>query len=176
MVIFETKRLTIKRLEGADEIYFAELFTDPKILELIPQKAFTESQILDRFNDNLNIELDDLKKRKCACGIFEKGNSEMIGLALFLMNEKHEKEIGYRLRTEYWGNGYGTETLKGMLNYYFTILNAHVVTADVNMANLASRRILDKFMTPLKEFFNERDNCIDRRYILKKEQWLVSIF
>lgn len=73
MKIFETERLIIKSLEIVDEEYFVELFTDPKILELIPQKAFTESQITDRFNKSLNLELSDLNKQKCACGIFEKG-------------------------------------------------------------------------------------------------------
>lgn len=49
MNIFETERLIIRRLEDLDKKYFAELFTDPKILELIPQKIFTENQINDRF-------------------------------------------------------------------------------------------------------------------------------
>lgn len=83
MKIFETARLRVKSLEIVDKEFFAELFTNRKILELIPQKPFTEYQITDRFNKNLNLELNDLNKRKCTCEIFEKGNSEMVGLALF---------------------------------------------------------------------------------------------
>ena len=41
---------------------------------------------------------------------FFKTFPEMIGLAMFLINEKGQREIGYRFRTRYWGNGYGTET------------------------------------------------------------------
>lgn len=172
MKLFETERLIIKTLEIVDNKYFAELFIDPKILEPIPQKAFTESQIADLFNKNLNLKLSDLHKQKCACGIFEKGNTKMIGLALFLMNEENEKELGYRFRVEYWGKGYGTELTKGMLEYYFNTLNSIKVMADVNITNVASVKILNKFMTPVKVFFNERDNCTDRRYELKKESWL----
>lgn len=171
MKIIETERLVIKSLDTADKVYFAELFTDPDVLELIPQKAFTEEQITERFNKNLNLELSDLANQKCACGIFEKGNSELIGLALFLSNEENEKELGYRFRKKYWGKGYGTETTKGMLEFYFNTLNVTKVMADVNTANVGSVKILDKFMTPVKEFFNERDNCTDRRYELKKENW-----
>jgi hypothetical protein len=40
MKIFETERLIIRRLESIVKKYFAELFTDQKNLELIPQKAF----------------------------------------------------------------------------------------------------------------------------------------
>ena len=105
MKIFETERLIIRSLKKADKEYFAELFTDPRVLELIPQKAFTETQITERFDKSLNLNLNDLDNKKCACGIFEKGNPEMIGLALFLINENDEKELGYRFRVEYWGKG-----------------------------------------------------------------------
>lgn len=172
MKIFETERLIIKRLKSLDKEYFAELFTDSKVLELIPQKAFTDSQINERFEKNLNLKLSDFDQKKCACGIFEKENPEMIGLALFLINENNEKELGYRFRANYWGKGYGTETTNGMLDFYFNIMNIDKITADVNIVNIASAKILDKFMTPVKEFFNERDNCTDRRYELKKENWL----
>lgn len=172
MKIFETERLIVKSLESADKKHFTELLTHPKILEQIPQIAFTESQIIDRFNKSLHIDLSDLKKQKCVCGIFEKDNPEMIGLALFLINEENEKELGYRFRVEYWGKGYGTEATKGMLEFYFNVLNTDKVTADVNIANVASVKILDKFMLPVRDFFNERDNCNDRRYELERTNWL----
>ena len=172
MKIFETERLIIRSLEKVDKIYFAELFTDPKILKLIPQKAFTQDQITDRFNKSLNLELSDLKDQKRACGIYEKEKPEMIGLALFLINEDGEKELGYRFRASFWGKGYGTETTKGMLEYYFQEMNVDKVMADVNIANIGSVKILNKFMEPVREFFNERDNCTDRRYELWKNNWL----
>jgi len=172
MKIFETERLIIRSLEKVDKIYFAELFTDPKILKLIPQKAFTQDQITDRFKKSLNFKLSDLKDQKRACGIFEKEKSEMIGLVLFLINEDGEKELGYRFRTNFWGKGYGTETTKGMLEYYFQEMNVDKVMADVNIANIGSVKILNKFMEPVSEFFNERDNCTDRRYELFKNNWL----
>ena len=168
MIIFETDRLIIKSLEPANKNDFAELFTDPKILDLIPQKAYTESQISDRFNINLDLKTSALTNEKCTCGIFEKGNSEMIGLCLFLINENDEQELGYRFKVNYWGKGYGTETTKGMLNYYFKVLNVDKVTADVNIENVGSVKILNKFMKPVSEFFNERDNCTDRRYEIEK--------
>ena len=172
MKIFETERLEIRRLKSMDRKHFAELFTDPKVLELIPQTAFTENQITDRFNKSLNLKLSDLNDQKCAFGIFKKRETELIGLALFLINEDNEKELGYRFREKYWGKGYGTETTKGMLEYYFKQMNVSKVTADVNIANVGSVKILDKFMKPVSEFFNERDNCTDRRYELEKNNWL----
>lgn len=172
MTILETQRLIVKKLQPEDKSHFTELLTHPKILELIPQKPFTQEQVNTRFNENLNITLEDLNHKKCACGIFEKGNSELIGLALFLLNEEGEKELGYRFRVDYWGKGYGTEITKGMLAYYFDVLNTEKVTADVNVANIGSVKILDKFMTPVREFFNEDDNCTDRSYCIEKKDWV----
>ncbi|MHA7944266.1 GNAT family N-acetyltransferase [Formosa sp. 3Alg 14/1] len=172
MKIFETERLVIKRLENRDKHYFSELLTDPRILELIPQNAFTENQVTERFTKNLHLKRSDLRDRQCACGIFIKGQKELIGLALFLINKNDEKELGYRFRVDYWEHGYGKETTKGLLRYYFEHMHVNKVTADVNIANLGSVKILDTFMTPVKEFFNERDNCTDRTYEITKAQWL----
>jgi [ribosomal protein S5]-alanine N-acetyltransferase len=174
MNIAVTQRLSIRRLESQDRQYFAELFTDPRVLEGIPQNPFNENQIEERFSKSLRLELVDLYEENGTAGIYEKGKSELIGLALFLRNEANEMELGYRFRFGYWGKGYGTEITQAMLEFYFNTLKALKVTADVNLANHASVRILDKYMTPVKEFFNERDQCTDRRYELKKRQWLET--
>jgi len=172
MKIFETERLIIKSIEKKDQDIFVELNSDPKIIDPIPQPRFTENQILEKFSESLNLKESVLEKEKCSCGIFEKENPEMIGLCLFLTNDEQEKELGYRFRVNYWGKGYGTETTKGMIDYYFSELNIDKVTADVNIANIGSVKILNKFMKPVREFFNERDNCTDRRYEIDKNNWL----
>jgi len=171
MTLFETKRLIIKKLKPSDKTNFSELFTDPKILELIPQKALNESQISKRFDKALNFQINDLKNNKCALGIYEKNDDDLIGLAAFLINEDNDKELGYRLRVDYWRKGYGKETVLGMLEYYFKKMEVSKVTADVNIENLGSVNILNKFMNPVLEFFNESDNCTDRRYAITKEEY-----
>jgi len=53
-------------------------------------------------------------------------------------------------------------------------INNDTVTADVNVANIPSVKILVKFMTIVDEFFNEKDNCTDRRYEVTRSGWLKS--
>ena len=171
MKIFETERLVIKTIENKDQKDFFELLSDPKIIEPIPQPKFLENQMLKKFSESLNLK-SVLEIERCACGIFEKENPEMIGLALFLTNDENEKELGYRFKTKYWYKGYGTETTKGMINYYFDELKFDKITADVNVENIASVKILEKFMKPVREFFNVRDNCTNRRYKTDKKNWL----
>jgi len=46
------------------------------------------------------------------------------------------------------------------------------ITADVDTNNLNSVKILGKFMSSEKEFFNKSDDCIERRYKTLKNNWL----
>ena len=174
MILFKTERLIIKTLETEDQNLFFELFSDPKIIRLIPQLKIPENQLLERFSRNLNVTGSDLITQKCDFGIFEIGNPEIIGLCSFLINDENEKEIGYRFRVAFWGKGYGTETTEAMIDYYFNVMHVDKVTADVDIVNVGSVKILSKFMTPLSEFFNERENCTDRRYQITRDQWLKN--
>ncbi|HUH28704.1 MAG TPA: GNAT family N-acetyltransferase [Gelidibacter sp.] len=170
--MFETEKLVVRSLESKDKNHFIELLSDPKIIDPIPQSRLSEAQVLDKFHENLNLEWQDLHREKYTCGIFEKGNPEMIGLCLFLTNDEKDKELGYRFRFNYWGKGYGSEIARGMIDYYFDTLNAQKVAADVNTENIGSVRILKKFMTPVKEFYNEERQCRVRRYSIEKKNWL----
>ena len=173
MKIFETTRLSIRSLQLRDKAFFSELVTGSEILKLIPQVPFTEKEITNKFANNLNLKLTDFKKQQCVCGVFEKDNHEMIGLALFLIKD-NEHELGYRFRKKYWGKGYGKETTKGMLAFYFNILNLNKVIARANIVNTGSINILNKFMSPVKDVFNEKDNCTDRFFELEKKDWLLQ--
>ena len=81
-----------------------------------------------------------------------------------LVNDEGHDEIGYRLREQYWRKGYGTEIAAGLIDYCFNELKFSMLTADVNTENVPSVKILEKFMKPVREFYNENDQCTDRRY------------
>lgn len=170
MILFETARLIIKSLEEKDEASFIELLSDPEIITPIPQVTFSKNKIIEMFQKNLSLE-NVLDQPRSAWGIFEKGKQEMIGLSLFLTNEENEKELGYRFKVKFWGKGYGTEITKAMLDYYFYKLNINKVTAEVAIANVGSVKILDKFMNPVKEFYNEKEQCMDRWYEIHRTEW-----
>ena len=101
-----------------------------------------------------------------------KEENEFIGLCAFLKNNDNDDEIGYRLRENYWGVGYGTEITKGLIDFGFKHLNTDLITADVYVDNLRSVKILEKFFKRDIEFFNAEDKCTDRRYKLSREEWL----
>jgi RimJ/RimL family protein N-acetyltransferase len=53
-------------------------------------------------------------------------------------------EIKYALRPEYWGAGFATEAVEGMLAYGHDCFGMARIIATVASQNLASRRVLTK--------------------------------
>ncbi|MCK5906511.1 MAG: GNAT family N-acetyltransferase, partial [Flavobacteriales bacterium] len=155
MEVFRTERLVIKTLEKKDEIFFTELLSDPQIIDSIPHPPFAIEQISNKFNSYLNSDNDILSNKRSVWGIFVKGNPDMIGLCLFITNNDGDRELGYRFRVDYWGKGYGTETTKGIIDFALITLKLDKITADVDVTNIASIKILEKFLHPVKEFYNE---------------------
>ena len=161
----------MRRMKKEDSPFFIELVSKPEIIDPIPQQKWSEKEIQERFEEFSSYLMPPLQSEKTIWGIYQHGNDELIGLCGLLTNDEDDREVGYRFRKPYWGKGYGTEVTRGMLNYCFNQLDIALITADVNITNTASVRILERFMKPASEFFNEKDNCTDRRYTVSKEEW-----
>ncbi|MEX1384365.1 GNAT family N-acetyltransferase [Lutibacter sp.] len=171
-MIFKTERLLIYSLKKSDSNNFFDMMGNPNVMLPIPQKTMTKTE-----SDAKLIELITLEKSTSnrIWGLVEKESNNFIGICGFLKNNDEENEIAYRLREKYWRKGYGTEITKGLITFGFKNLNFDLVTADVNIENIKSVKILDKFFIRDKEFFNKQDNCTDRRYKLTKENWVKQI-
>lgn len=164
-MIFETERLYTRRLEKSDEVAFFELMSNPNVMNPIPQKPFNKMESVLKLAELILLEKSSPTKIWSLC---KKGCDDLIGICGVLKNDKNEDEIAYRIIENFWGNGYGTEITKGLINFCFDQLKSELITADVCVENVRSVKILNKFFTVQKEFFNPEDNCTDRRYILRK--------
>jgi RimJ/RimL family protein N-acetyltransferase len=171
MVIFKTDRLIVRKLEKTDQNFFTELLTNRDIIDAIPHKAYPQEEIDNRFQEFLSASSEIEQIKRNVWGITEKDKSELIGLCLFLTNNEKDRELGYRFRKPYWGKGYGSEITKGIIDFAFNTLKLPKITADVWVENKASTKILEKYLHSVKEFYNERDACVDRRYEITFEDW-----
>jgi len=171
MKIFETKRLIVNSLKKKDKEIFIELLSDPKIIDPASHQKTDMNEVMRKFELNLKLGTIPLKNRDNIWGVFEKKNSTMIGIVALLTNNKGDWELGYRYRLKHWGHGFGTELANGMVKYCFNDLRFEKVTADVDIKNIASVKILEKIMVPTIEFNNEEDRCRDRRYEIKRKNW-----
>ncbi|SFT39715.1 Protein N-acetyltransferase, RimJ/RimL family [Lishizhenia tianjinensis] len=168
---FPLPRLEIKSLSQKDFPYFVELVTAPEIVNPVPHEPWSKEKIDENFKEFSKYQEYSEAKSRAVWGIFEQGKKELIGLCALLRNDEDQPEIGYRFRKKYWGKGYATELTQGMIHYCFKNLGLELVTADVNIENIGSVKVLEKCFTPVREFYNERDKSTDRRYQLLKEDY-----
>jgi RimJ/RimL family protein N-acetyltransferase len=53
-------------------------------------------------------------------------------------------EIGYGIGAAWWANGYGTEAVRGLLEWLANHSECRQVTAEIHETNLASRRLVER--------------------------------
>ena len=170
-MVFKTERLIVKPIAEVHRNEFVELLTAEEITSAIPQRKPSKENVEMKFQIALSFNGNIAVNSISLLGIFEQSKNELIGLVGFLTNNKKERELGYRFRKPFWGKGYASEITKEMINYSFTVLKFEKITADVWVENIASNKVLRKFLKPVEEFYNENDECTDRRYELLKSDW-----
>lgn len=169
MLKFETDRLIIRYLANTDTEAYFDMMGNINVMRLIPRPIMDRNES-DTHLANLISQYQKASDTRI-WGVELKATNEFIGLCGFLKSEEQIDEIGYRLREQFWSNGYGTEITKGLLTFGFSVMNMKKIRADVAVSNLNSVKILEKFMTLQSEFFNPSDNCMDRRYEVLSSDW-----
>jgi len=136
MMRIETERLVLKKLVDADKERLVSLIGDfmvSKTLSNVPYPYTLDDadewlKIVDNEEFNLNIFLND----------------DLIGGVGLTPTEDDFFELGYWLGVEYWGQGYATESVRGLLNYAKTNTPCEKFKANVFKENVASAKVLEK--------------------------------
>jgi [ribosomal protein S5]-alanine N-acetyltransferase len=105
-------------------------------------------------------------------GIELKSEKKIIGgIGLNKINKSHNTStIGYWIGEKYWRNGYGTEALKGILDFSFKKLKLRRIEAGVLANNPSSGKLLEKYGFKLeglrrKAVICKADKRIEDEYI-----------
>lgn len=119
IVILETQRLRLRNWLEGDRDLFREINSDSKVMEFFPfRRSHEEADLLfDRVNamireDGLGFYAVELKESGEAMGFCGLAPANMPGIF-----PPETIEIGWRLATRFWGNGYITEAAKALLEY-----------------------------------------------------------
>lgn len=168
--IFESDRLFVRNLRKDDLDDFHKMQGNPNVMKFIKQPMTLEQsrKELSRFTkyyDQRNIHFS-------IWSVIEKATNLFVGICGVYLNEKDEYEIAYRFQEEHWGKGIGSEITKELICYCFTILQYPEIVAYVSKNNFGSNKIAKQFMTFEKEFYSEKDKCIEFVYRQQKDKWL----
>ncbi|RYZ36312.1 MAG: N-acetyltransferase [Sphingobacteriales bacterium] len=144
---FETQRLLFRELQTADAESMFALDSNPSVHRFVGNRPQTNIQ-------QARDVIDFVRKQYESVGIgrwaaIEKATGNFIGWAGLKVERNvngrgHFYDIGYRLRQEFWGNGYATEATMAWLDYGFREFKADKINAYTDAENKASQRILEK--------------------------------
>ncbi len=138
-VSIETERLVLRRWCDTDRPIFHTLNRDPIVMATIgPVMNRSDS---DAFMDRIERRFDENGYGLWCVEL----HGEAIGFTGFMKPWFREGvEIGWRIRSECWGQGYAPEAAKACLRHGFDGLGFEEVISFTAASNTNSRRVMDK--------------------------------
>ncbi len=148
-MIITTKRLHLRPFEPTDKPAFAQLNADPKVMRHFPEP-------LDQAASDTLLEKIMQKQAKdgfCFCAVQAKSDGQFLGMAgLAKLDDKTravikgnpEVEIGWRIGSAFWRQGFATEAAIACQDYAWQVLKLPELVAFTTPANTASRRVMEK--------------------------------
>ncbi|MBO3116603.1 GNAT family N-acetyltransferase [Winogradskyella sp. DF17] len=167
--VIETERLVMRPVTIDDVNDFFELDSNPNVLKFLgnnPITSIEESKIMIK---------DIIEQYKTfgigRLAITKKDTKEFIGWSGLKFERVVRKEfnycdVGYRLKEQFWGNGYATEAALASIDFGFKKLKLKEICAAAEAKHGASNHILKKIgMTEAGTFIF--DNTLCNWYVMK---------
>jgi RimJ/RimL family protein N-acetyltransferase len=136
--VLETERLTLRRPTLADVKAIARLANDRRIAEntrRLPHPYLQEHAV-----EFVRAMAED---RRETVFLIET-NHTPIGIVGIDHRVPDAPELGYWLGVDHWGQGFGTEAARGVIDFFFEEFDAEHLTSGARVANPSSRNILEK--------------------------------
>jgi RimJ/RimL family protein N-acetyltransferase len=144
-LIIETARLKLRPWREADLEPFAELNSDPRVMEFFPKRLSREES--DAVATRIHNHFD-----RHGYGLWAVELPELapfigfVGLSIpsFEAHFTPCVEIGWRLAYEHWGRGYASEAATAVLKFGFSELRLAEIVSFTTTANQRSMRVMER--------------------------------
>jgi RimJ/RimL family protein N-acetyltransferase len=146
-VFLETERLLLRRFTHDDVDNLYNLDRDPEVMRYITGCTTTPREEVEHVDLPAFMSYYDRFDGYGFWAAIDKSTNQFLGWFHLRPQEGDsvdQPELGYRLRREVWGMGYGTEGARALIRKGFTDLGAERVVAMAFRDNLASRRVMEK--------------------------------
>ncbi|MEM6724861.1 MAG: GNAT family N-acetyltransferase [Bacteroidota bacterium] len=165
-------RLYLRELSLSDLEVAYEMDADPEVMQYIRPPAKNIEETREKMK-----KIIAYYRKYEGYGVWagiEKETDTMVGWWILKSLPKSPFiEVGYRLRKQYWGNGYATEMTKALLEYGFLQLNLPEIVAVTDLENHASMRVLEKAgLVYLRNAFYYESTVTF--YRIEREAWLAG--
>jgi RimJ/RimL family protein N-acetyltransferase len=142
--VLRTNRILLRRWRNEDRDAFAMINADPLVTEFLPPMTRADS---DAAADRIQRHFEQHGFGFWALEIpGVTAFAGMVGLAVprFTAHFTPCVEIGWRLGSPYWNQGYATEAARAALEYGFRELKLQQIVAFTVPTNLRSRRVMER--------------------------------
>jgi RimJ/RimL family protein N-acetyltransferase len=140
--ILQTERLRLRKPKLADaEAIFREYASDPEVTRYVSWRAH---QTIAETREYMRVCLSAWDVGKAFQWVIErKEDGQLMGMIAARV-QAHRWELGYVLARRYWGHGYMTESVKGLIDWAFKDADVFRVWAVCDVENLASARVMER--------------------------------
>ncbi len=183
-MIIRTKRLILRPWHEEDFELFAQMNSDPRVMEYFP--SILSHQESDDFAKRLSAKLQEQGWGLWAVSIPGFSNFiGFIGLAepSFSSHFTPAVEVGWRLAHEFWGQGYATEGALEVLKFGFEKLNLSQIVSFTAAQNYRSIEVMKRIglhHDPVDDFDHPKlpESHILRRHVLyrlNRNEWMERL-
>lgn len=136
--VLETERLILRRPTLADVKAIAALANDRRIAEMT-------RRLPHPYNQDHAIEFVRAMAADARETVFLiENNFTPVGMVGVDWREPDAPELGYWLGFDHWGQGFGTEAARAMIDFTFEEFAVEHLISGARVANASSRNILEK--------------------------------
>ena len=136
--VLETERLSLRRPTLADVKAIAHLANDRRIAENTRRLPHPYS------HEHAVAFVRAIAEDAGETVFLIENNFSPIGMVSIDRRDEGAPELGYWLGVEHWGQGFGTEAARAVIDYFFEELDHDLLFSGARVANPVSRNILEK--------------------------------
>jgi RimJ/RimL family protein N-acetyltransferase len=139
-----TRRLHLRPFALADHQAIHAIYADPEVMRFVGHGAH---RTMAETVTALRIYGEVLAQRGFSfVAVTERAGGAVVGDGGLhpLGGQGPDVELGYTLARAVWGRGYATELGQALVEHAFDVLRVPRVVAQVEPANLSSRKVLEK--------------------------------
>jgi RimJ/RimL family protein N-acetyltransferase len=140
-----TERLLLRQWKVADLKPFAEMNSDPEVMEFLqgPMERWKSDKMVDRISESFKwrgyglwaVEVIDGPKFVGYVGLWD---------AFFDAPFTPAVEVGWRLTRDAWGHGYATEAAQAAVAFGFSKIGLPEIVSFTATENLRSRAVMER--------------------------------
>jgi ribosomal-protein-alanine N-acetyltransferase len=142
--VLETKRLILREIRPDDVNEVFDIRASEDVMRYFGKDTLKS---IKEAEDLINLTTEGFKNKEgIRWGLTLKGTDKIIGSGgIWRILKPHLRgEIGYELSPEHWQKGFMTEAISEMIRFGFDQMNLHTVEANLDPANIASIKLLEK--------------------------------